>query len=145
MPRTVILVGDNGEQDMIAYQNFIDYVRSKVGATDRIYSFIHHAYDSPQGSVIAAPHRPFVTAADLAVQLRSLALVSSHTLDTVLRDVAARTESDDANDVIPSYMHCAQFTAWPSLADAEDPGVRRLRNRPDERESPLRQRPLRRS
>jgi hypothetical protein len=115
VPNTVILIGDNGEQDMLAYSNYITYVASKGGRTDRIYSFIHHAYDSPEGSEIVAPHRTFVTAADLAVQLKNLSLISAQALDVVLRDVAVASAGSQANTVIPSFMTCSQFSAWPAL------------------------------
>jgi hypothetical protein len=114
VPKTFILIGDNGEQDMIAYRNFIDYVAQKGGSTDGIYSFIHHVYDTPQGSEIVAPHRPFVTAADLAVQLRNLSLINDTSLSGVLTEVA--TQLGQAQEtVIPSFMRCSQLPAWPPL------------------------------
>ncbi|AKU99109.1 hypothetical protein AKJ09_05773 [Labilithrix luteola] len=114
VPNTYILIGDNGEQDMIAYGNFIDYVRSKGGRTDRIYSFIHHVYDVPEGSPIAAPHRAWVTAGDLAVQLRELGLIGDPSLDDVLAEVATDV-THQAEVVVPSFMSCKQFSSWPYL------------------------------
>ncbi len=114
VPDTVILIGDNGEQDMIAYGNYIDYVASQGGDTSRIYSFIHHAYDTPKGSEIAAPHRAWVTAADLAAQLSELGLVSDGTLTEVLTQVATDV-TNQPTAVIPSFMGCAQWSAWPKL------------------------------
>lgn len=115
VPNTVILIGDNGEQDMFAYANYIAYVASKGGRTDRIFSFIHHAYDTPQGSAIVAPHRQFVTAADLAVQLKNLSLISSGALDAVLHEVAVDSAGAQQRTVIPSFMKCSQFSQWPKL------------------------------
>lgn len=115
VPGTYILIGDNGEMDMIAYGNFIDYVASKGGKTDRIYSFIHHAYDTPKGSEIVAPHRPWVTAGDLAVQLRELGLIGDATLSTVLSQVVTDLHNQPET-VIPSFMGCAQFDTWPKLS-----------------------------
>jgi hypothetical protein len=114
VPDTYILIGDNGEQDMIAYGNFIDYVASKGGKTDHIYSFIHHVYDSPQGSEIQAPHRAWVTAGDLAVQLHELKLVNDATVGSVLSEVS-KGLSSDTDDVIPGFMSCSQFDNWPTL------------------------------
>jgi hypothetical protein len=118
VPHTVILVGDNGEQDMIAYGNYIDYVANRGGATDRIFSFIHHVYDSPRGSEIVAPHRPFATAADLAVQLAGLSLIGTPSLARVLHEVASEVVQAPPT-VIPSFMKCRQFSAWPKLDQGE--------------------------
>jgi hypothetical protein len=119
VPKTYILIGDNGEQDMIAYGNFIDYVAKKGGSTDGIYSFIHHVYDTPAGSEIVEPHRPFVTAADLAVQLRNLSLIGDASLGSVVTEVA--TQLGDAQEtVIPSFMRCSQLPAWPPLDPASN-------------------------
>jgi hypothetical protein len=117
VPDAVILIGDNGEQDMFAYGNYINYVASKGGRTDRIYSFIHHVYDVPQGSSIDAPHRPWVTAADLAVQLSQLGLITDASLADVLSETASEA-TDQANLLVPSFMSCTQFSAWPELRAA---------------------------
>jgi hypothetical protein len=114
VPDNYILIGDNGEQDMIAYGNFIDYVASKGGDTSHIYSFIHHVYDTPTGSEIAAPHRSWVTAGDLAVQLRQLNLINDASLGSVLSDVASDASSD-TDQVVPGFMSCSQFDNWPTL------------------------------
>ncbi len=114
VPDTVILIGDNGEQDMIAYGNYVDYVAEKGGDTSRIYSFIHHAYDTPKGTEIAAPHRAWVTAADLAAQLSELGLINDGTLTEVLSQVAMDV-TNQPTTVIPSFMGCAQWSAWPKL------------------------------
>ncbi|MFO0680319.1 MAG: phosphatase domain-containing protein, partial [Polyangiaceae bacterium] len=113
VPGTIVLVGDNGEQDMIAYGNFLRYVTSKGGRTDRIHSFIHHVYDGPDGSPIVAPHVPWVTASDLAVRLSELGLLSDSALAQVLaenaKDAVATPET-----VVPSFMTCATFASWPA-------------------------------
>jgi hypothetical protein len=36
-------------------------------------------------------------------------------LDVVLRDVAVASAGSQANTVIPSFMTCSQFSAWPAL------------------------------
>jgi hypothetical protein len=115
VPGTVILIGDNGEQDMLAYGNYINYVAAKGGRTDRIYSFIHHAYDTPKGSAIVAPHRAWVTAADLAVQLRELGLINEATLSGVMQQVWGDL-AEQPDTVIPPFMGCAQWHTWPALS-----------------------------
>ena len=117
VPDTFILIGDNGEQDMIAYGNFIAYVASKGGSTKHIYSFIHHVYDSPKGSEIAAPHRAWVTAADLAVQMRTLGLIGDSSLGDVISEVSSDLSSNTST-VIPTFMSCTQFNSWPALPGA---------------------------
>jgi hypothetical protein len=114
VPDVFVLIGDNGEQDMIAYGHFIDYVASKGRSTKNIHSFIHHVYDAPDGSPIAAPHRAWVTAGDLAVDLRALGLLSADSLAQVENQVVSDLGTD-ASVVVPDFMSCAEFAAWPAF------------------------------
>ncbi|HSO31674.1 MAG TPA: phosphatase domain-containing protein [Labilithrix sp.] len=116
-PATMILVGDNGEQDMIAYATLIDHVKS-AGGTTKVYSFIHHVYESAgKATPIASPHRAFLTAADLAVQFYNAAWIDEAALTKVLNEVAHDSgKTHDLTDtVVPSFMECGRFTSWPVL------------------------------
>lgn len=120
-PATMILVGDNGEQDMIAYSALIDHVKKVRGKT-QVHSFIHHVYESAsKATPIAAPHTAFLTAADLAVRFYNASWIDKAALTKVLNEVAfdSGTSSGLADTVVPSFVQCGQFQSWPTMkADA---------------------------
>ena len=116
-PDTMILVGDNGEQDMTAYAALIDHVAKTHGKT-KVYSFIHHVYESPgKATPITAPHVPWLTAADLAVRFYDAKWIDDAALTKILNEVAY--DSGEGRDlersVVPSFMECGKFTSWPAL------------------------------
>jgi hypothetical protein len=119
-PKTMILVGDNGEQDILAYGAFEDYVRKQGGQT-AIYSFIHAVYEAPDKALpITSPHTAFLTSADLAVQFFDHGWIDEPTLDAVLDEVEydSAPSGDLTDTVVPSFMECASFDAWPALVGA---------------------------
>jgi hypothetical protein len=116
-PDTMILVGDNGEQDMMAYGALIDHVASTRGKT-KVYSFIHHVYESAgKATPITSPHTAFLTAADLAVRFQAAGWIDQGTLTKVLNEVAydSGRAHDLADTVVPSFMECGAFQSWPAL------------------------------
>ncbi|MBS2018547.1 MAG: DUF2183 domain-containing protein [Deltaproteobacteria bacterium] len=118
-PRTVVLVGDNGEQDMAAYAAFMDHVQ-RTHARTKVYSFIHHVYETPgKGTPIESPHVPFVSAADLAVRFHAERWIDEPALARILGEVAHDSGTGGlASHVVPSFMECQGFRAWPTLAGA---------------------------
>jgi hypothetical protein len=116
-PDTMILVGDNGEQDMAAYGALIDHVARTRGKT-KVYSFIHHVYESQgKATPITAPHVPFLTAADLAVRFYDAKWIDDAALTKILGEVAYDSGAGRHlyRSVVPSFMECGKFTAWPAL------------------------------
>jgi len=122
-PATMILVGDNGEQDMIAYSNLINHVQATHGKT-KVYSFIHHVYESAgKATPIVSPHTAFLTAADLAVRFYNEEWIDKDTLTKVLSEVAYDSGKTNhlTDTAVPPFMECAQFTSWPTIkGDAGD-------------------------
>lgn len=113
-PTLTILVGDNGEQDMIAYSRLMDHAQ-QTGSTTRIVSFIHHVYES-QGKPIVAPHQPWLTAADLAVRFYNESWIDEASLTAVLNEVEVDSGDRSLSDwVVPSFMECGGFDAWPTI------------------------------
>jgi len=116
-PDTIILVGDNGEQDMTAYSALIDHVKRTRGGT-KVYSFIHHVYESAgKATPIDSPHTAFLSAADLAVRFYEAGWIDDATLTRVLNEVAYDSGSthDLTDTVVPSFMECGMFVSWPTL------------------------------
>ncbi|MCX5790747.1 MAG: DUF2183 domain-containing protein [Elusimicrobia bacterium] len=116
-PELMILVGDNGEQDIDAYSALIKYVADSNGAT-RVYSYIHHIYESAgKGREIPAGHIPFLTAADLAVQFAGHGWLKNEGLTRVLGEIEYDSGTGQfAHLVVPAFMECASFDAWPDLS-----------------------------
>ncbi|MEI7528996.1 MAG: phosphatase domain-containing protein [Elusimicrobiota bacterium] len=115
-PELMILVGDNGEQDIDAYSALKKYIADNNGAA-RIYSFIHHVYESAgKGREIPAGHIPFLTAADLAVQFAGRGWLKVEALTRVLGEIEYDSGSGQfAKQVVPAFMECSSFNAWPAL------------------------------
>lgn len=116
-PDTVILVGDNGEQDMTAYGALIDHVRRTRGKT-KVYSFIHYVYESAgKATPIEGPHTAFVSAADLAIRFYEAGWIDDATLTKVLNEVAYDSGATNGltDTIVPSFMECGMFVSWPAL------------------------------
>jgi len=116
-PAVMILVGDNGEQDIDAYADLMKYVSSHNGST-RVYSFIHHVYESQgKGRVIPSGHIPFLTAADLAVQFANRGWIKEDVLARVLGEIEYDSGVNQlSKEVVPAFMECASFKAWPEIS-----------------------------
>ena len=113
-PDLMILVGDNGEQDIDAYGELMKYVAGHNGGT-RVISFIHHVYESA-GKPIPSGHIPFVTSADLAVQFANRGLIKEAGLTRVLGEIEYDSGAGQfAKEVVPAFMECASFRAWPVI------------------------------
>ncbi len=116
-PELMILVGDNGEQDIDAYGALMKYVSGHNGAI-RVYSFIHHVYESEgKGRAIPAGQVPFLTSADLAVQFANRGWLKETALTRVLGEIEYDSGAQQLEkEVVPAFMECALFNAWPELS-----------------------------
>lgn len=113
-PELTILVGDNGEQDMPAYASLVEHARERRGG-GRVASFIHHVYET-EGTPITAPHQPWLTSADLAVRFFNESWIDEAALTAVLEEVAVDSGEASLSDwVVPSFMECRHFDAWPRI------------------------------
>ncbi len=115
-PELMILVGDNGEQDIYAYGELMKHVEGQNGAA-RVYSFIHHVYKpGANGLEIPAGHVPFLTSADLAVQFANHGWLDEAALTRILGEIEYDSGNRElAKQVVPEFMECATFKAWPKL------------------------------
>ena len=114
-PGSMILVGDNGEQDIDAYSGLMKYVADHNGTT-KVYSFIHHVYEA-MGKAIPSGHIPFVTSADMAVQFANHGWIKEDGLTRVLGEIEYDSGAKQfAKEVVPAFMECASFNAWPELS-----------------------------
>jgi hypothetical protein len=109
-----ILVGDNGERDIQAFNQAISQLQAKKFATKRIYPFVHHVYAESSESKMTEDsiQTYFVTAGDLALQWYSLGFISELDLNLVVGSVSAALTSKDVKTretVIPSWMECKGF------------------------------------
>lgn len=124
-PTTMILIGDNGEQDIEAYSNLMKYVKNHGGKT-KIYSFIHHVYESKEkGKEIPEGHTAFLTSADLGVQFTNNGWITTDDLIAILNEIQHDSDSshqgshegndidDIAAEIIPPFMECQNFKSWP--------------------------------
>ncbi len=79
-----ILLGDNGEKDVTVYRklkadpNFGNQIREV---------YIHHLYSNDIGEVLTSDQKPFLTAADLAIQLLESGALTEGQTYQVLRTV----------------------------------------------------------
>ena len=114
-PEVMILIGDNGEQDITAYSELMKYVSGRNGTT-RVYSFIHHVYESA-GMAIPSGHIPFVTAADLAVHFANHGWIREDGLTRVLGEIEYDSGAEKYKTAVkPDFMECASFREWPELS-----------------------------
>jgi hypothetical protein len=116
-PETMILIGDNGEQDIIAYGNLINYVK-KSRATTKVFVYIHHVYEAANKCLpIPKEQIAFLTSADLAVHFYNHDWISKENLFRNLKEVAADSDLnyDLTDTVVPSFMECSLFNSWPAI------------------------------
>jgi hypothetical protein len=116
-PDTLILVGDNGEQDIIANDNLMKYAQD-TKATTKIYSFIHYVYEAESKSLpIPSNQSAFLTSADLAVHFYNKGWINKTSLSKNLEEVAydSNPNSKLTETVIPAFMECKNFNSWPEL------------------------------
>jgi len=103
-PETIILIGDNGEMDVKAYET----ISQKF---DNVYSFIHKLYEGGDSAPVPQHHYTYLTGADLAVQMENLGFLSADQTASVLSGIQKDLESNDnyvLNLVLPSW---AEVTA----------------------------------
>lgn len=104
----VILIGDNGENDVVAYRAITDYFSKK-----RITTFIHQVYDGiGRGVELSKGQRPYFTASDLALEFFSKGLISERQLIAIAKKVnkyISSFESKVYEQVVPSWSSCAGF------------------------------------
>lgn len=116
-PETMILIGDNGEQDIIAYGNLVSYIK-KSRATTKVFVYIHHVYEAANKSLpIPKEQMSFLTSADLAVHFYNNDWISKEDLLKNLNEVAADSDLnyDLTDTVVPSFMECRLFKNWPEI------------------------------
>lgn len=104
----VILVGDNGEKDVSAYRRLQNDPR--YGARI-IFAFIHDLYPQPIGEKLAPGQQPYLTSADLALQLHNQGLLGT---DEV-REITALVEQGLLSDY-KSIRH----RAFPNFANLRE-------------------------
>ena len=110
----IILVGDNGQHDVAAY----DHIQKKYPLRN-ITTFIHKVYSThnedkaKRGSTLAKGQIPYLTAVDLGVEFYSRDLITEEDLYNVSKKVLSFVSSYDDDlyeQVIPKWSKCASFT-----------------------------------
>ncbi len=102
-----ILVGDNGEKDVAAYDAVAKWA-AKRHPQAKIHSFIHQVYDWNEGVPPVANQTLYVTGGDLGIELYRRGLMSEHGLSKAL-DATLKAVKRDSSDVFPPFMNCRSF------------------------------------
>lgn len=116
-PSVMVLVGDNGEKDVLAYQGFMEYLK-QMGEKTQLYIYIHHVYEKPGKHLEIQPGQiEFLTAADLAVHFANNGWINSEQLAEIFREIAfdSNPDNDFVETVIPEFMECQNYLNWPQL------------------------------
>jgi hypothetical protein len=109
----VILVGDNGQKDIAAY----DHIAKKY-PFKKITTFIHEVYSTydedkdKRGVALKKGQIPYLTASDLALEYFSRGWISEKDLNLVsekVYDFVSSNDDDYYEQVIPKWSKCARF------------------------------------
>lgn len=112
-PDSAILIGDNGEKDILVYEQ----IKNEFPGI-RFVTYIHLAYSTlnPEdtGLAIRAGQIGFATSLDLILQLRQENFVTGADTAAFVRDfVNAYSQEDEMNDdgpqALPSWFDCRDF------------------------------------
>lgn len=124
-----ILVGDNGEKDVHAYKRVQDHPEfgKRVALT-----FIHKLYDDKTGSPLEPGQKPYISTAEITLDLREAQLLNDRSTEAILKQVERGLQSSSAkieNLTIPEYANYDQnsIKALATRALNEpNPEIRRL-------------------
>jgi hypothetical protein len=127
-PDILILIGDNGEQDILAYANLKEYIKSTNSET-QIFIFIHHVYEDSNNSLpIPKDQTPFLTSADLALHFYNQKWINKTDLATSLNEVAYDCNSNLSESVVPYFMECKTFNNWPKFKSKTSKDIQLSKN-----------------
>jgi hypothetical protein len=116
-PNVVILIGDNGEKDILAYYGFTQYLAKQKSKT-KVYTYIHHVYENLKNQIdLRSDQDEYLTSADLAVHFFNQDWISQNQLDIVLNEVVFDSipSGDFTETLVPDFMECQKYDAWPKL------------------------------
>lgn len=99
-----VLVGDNGEKDVAAYDAVQKWAARNLPQI-RVHTFIHQVYDWREGVSPATNQTLYVTGGDLAIEFFRRGLLSeralANSIDQTLKAIRANDE-----DVFPGFLDC---------------------------------------
>lgn len=110
----IVLIGDNGEQDIQVFSN----ITNKYADSRLIYSFIHQLYDLGDKARLAPDQVAWLTSGDLALQLWDRELLDTDvTFDLVRNAISQATPGmDEAESIFPKWISCNEFAhSYPSI------------------------------
>lgn len=98
----VILIGDNAEKDIAAYQSVVKYYASKNPV---IATFIHDLYRGSPAPVVTKSQTPFLTFAEVTAHLEDKGIVSRDLTDAIVRETLTDlSDSERSALVVPSFV-----------------------------------------
>lgn len=122
-PTDLILIGDNGEKDILVYQEI-----SQRYPDLKINTFIHTVYDSEyqddeyRGLPLLDAQVPFVTSLDLAKEFNKIGLVSNQSLSRFVRKNLLKILEQDPSEgtgalAFPNWINCKDYLRIKPLAN----------------------------
>jgi hypothetical protein len=94
-PQKVILIGDNGEKDSVAYAEVQRQLVARKSPV-RVYAYLHKLYGQNSFTDVPSTQNLYLTGADLAVQLQAEGLITSAQAQSILLDIQSEIQRPHA-------------------------------------------------
>jgi hypothetical protein len=120
----IILVGDNGQDDIIAYDNV---KKAFPKMENKIHIYIHQIYGTgikQDGMTLEKGQIPYLTAADLAVEFFKNGWIDEadlRNISEIVLDALSSGDSDDVRSIIPKWAksQCIEFASAYTLPELD--------------------------